>query len=104
MLAASVVLASGAKSMLKRSGSASSTTAYVPGCISTVNTPGVRSDILGFMKAVTGGDVRVIEGCCGGAWETFGFRKEGAETFAGVIRSLALYPPERIGVFLPPRY
>ena len=104
MLAASIVLASGAKAMVKRSGRASCTTAYFPGCVSTVNTPGVRSDILGFMKAVTGGDVRVMEGCCGGAWEAFGFRKEAVETFEALIRTLELNPPERIVVSCPHCY
>ncbi len=104
MLAASVVLASGAKAMVMRSGRASCTTAYFPGCVSTVNTPKVRSDILGFMRAVTGGDVRVLEGCCGGAWETFGFRKEAAETFEALIRSLELKAPERIVVSCPHCY
>jgi len=104
MLAASVVLASGAKAMVKRSGSASCTTAYFPGCVSTVNTPRVRSDILGFMKAVTGDDVRVVEGCCGGPWESFGFRKEAEETFDNLIRALELNPPERIVVSCPHCY
>lgn len=104
MLAASVVLASGARAMVSRSGSSSCTTAFFPGCVSTVNTPRVRSDILGYLKAVTGNGVRVIEGCCGGPWESFGFRKEAAETFERFMHSIELNPPERIVVSCPHCY
>lgn len=104
MLAASVVLAAGAKGAVKWSRGLSSGVAYFPGCISTVNAPNMRREITGLLEAMTGGPVNVIEGCCGGAWESFGFRKEYCETFDRLLHSIELSPPERIVVSCPHCY
>ncbi|MFQ5737198.1 MAG: LUD domain-containing protein [Thermodesulfobacteriota bacterium] len=104
MLAASVVLAANAKGAVRRFSRSGSGLAYFPGCIPTVNLPGMRADIKKLMEAATGAQVRVLEGCCGGAWDTFGFKKECGETFERFVGAFALNPPERIVVSCPHCY
>jgi Fe-S oxidoreductase len=64
----------------------------------------MRREIAGLMEAIMGGPVSVIEGCCGGAWESFGFRKEYRETFDRFLHGIELNPPERIVVSCPHCY
>lgn len=68
--------------------------AFFPGCISTINTPGLRSDITKILSIINNGPVRVIEGCCGGAWESFGYRDRYEDMFNGFLRSVSTGPME----------
>ncbi|MFZ3072502.1 MAG: LUD domain-containing protein [Thermodesulfobacteriota bacterium] len=78
--------------------------AYFPGCIATLNTPRIKSSVIKLMEKMTGKRPRVIEGCCGGAWESFGYEKNCGQTLDKLLAKLSRNPLKTIVVTCPHCY
>ena len=78
--------------------------AYFPGCIATLNTPRIKSSVTRLIEKMTGERPPVIEGCCGGAWETFGYEENCGQTLDKLLSGLAQNPPKTIIVTCPHCY
>ncbi len=78
--------------------------AYFPGCVATVSTPGLKRDVSSLIELATGSKPHVIEGCCGGVWESLGFGGKFKRTFEGFVRRLGTRPARRIIVSCPHCY
>ncbi len=104
-LAGLVVAAANAEKLLNFPSSGQKAgVAYFPGCVATINAPGMRADTIKLLKLLNGVSPRVIEGCCGGVWETFGFKQEGRETFEKFLKNLSADPPKQLIVSCPHCY
>lgn len=107
MAASSLVTAARARGRIKApslSGVKKGGLAYFPGCVATVSTPGLRSDAVKVIEALTGRVPAVIEGCCGGAWDSLGFKERALDTFNDFVRGLAKNSPSRLVVTCPHCY
>lgn len=78
--------------------------AYFPGCMATVNTPAIRDDIVKILGRLAGEAPRVIEGCCGGVYESLGLRADYGRTFKRFLDCLGKTPPKTIVVSCPHCY
>ncbi|MBI5560802.1 MAG: LUD domain-containing protein, partial [Deltaproteobacteria bacterium] len=107
-LARSVVFASSVKGVIKKLNPLSAQTvsgiAYFPGCVSTVSTPGLKKDITDIIRKISGKEPRIIEGCCGGVYESLGFKKDYEAAFERFLKGVEGNPPEKIIVSCPHCY
>ncbi len=81
LVASSVTLAANAKGALSVLPAKGKKTAYFPGCVTTINAPEIRDAAIKVIEYARGERPSVIEGCCGGAYDSFGFAEEREKGF-----------------------
>jgi len=81
LVANSVTFAANARGALGAFSAKGKKTAYFPGCVTTVNTPEIRDAAIKVIEYALGERPSVLEGCCGGAWDSFGFAEEREKGF-----------------------
>lgn len=94
IIASSIIAMASAIKTLSRAkrtflGENNSSVAYFPGCVATLNTPRIKSSVIKLIEKMTGERPPVIEGCCGGAWETFGYEENCGQTLDKLVSGLA---------------
>ncbi|MBI2414182.1 MAG: LUD domain-containing protein [Deltaproteobacteria bacterium] len=104
LVANSVTFAANAKGALAARAAKGKKTAYFPGCVTTINTPEIREAAIKVIEYARGERPSVIEGCCGGAYDSFGFSDEREKGFDDFLKSAGESGAEEIIVSCPHCY
>lgn len=104
LVANSLTFAANAKGGFGVRGAKDKKTAYFPGCVTTVNTPEIRDAVIKVIEYARGERPYIIEGCCGGAYDSFGFAEEREKGFDEFIKRAVESEAEEIIVTCPHCY
>ncbi len=87
-----------------RSKRASTEIAYFPGCVAALTTPDIRENVTTILKTLYDEEPSIINGCCGGVWESLGLTSEYEKTFEEFTARLRKYGCRRIVMTCPHCY